>query len=200
MKNDGRCYLWIPSILSLSTLSQEAVDIINPVHTAIGRPTVTTADTNPYVLLLNDLDMGGAPFTRDAEPGMAYCGPVVNLAYLSPSYAALIAAFGGDIEAMSVFFELTEAQLAEPVPDTFPERTYLDEQLVEQTHTWNTWGVFGESHKPVQYGTNWYRSVNYGAAGTPLNASHWVGYLNAGGAVKTLAEYQAIQAANAPAP
>lgn len=203
MINNGRIYLWIPSMLSLSTLSAEAVATINAVHTALGRPTVTEADQNPYIMALNDLDMGGAPFTRDYEPGMAICGPIENLAYLGLDYVTLIVTFGGEIEALPVFFELTEAELDQPVPAAFPERTYVDaeaqEGAQEQEHTWRTWGVSGASHAPVEYGGKWYRSVNYGASGTPLRASQWVGYRNGGGIVKTLAEYQAIQAANAPA-
>lgn len=196
MKNDGQAYLWVPSMLTLSSLSTDAANLINAVHAQIGRPSVTTADQNPYVMALNDLDMGGAPFTRDAEPGLAVCGPIANLSYLPLDYVALIVAFGGEVEGLPVFFRLDD--LTEEVPATFPNLMYTTGPINDQVmhvHTWETWGVFGESHKPVEIDGVWYRPSTYGAAGTHLLASEWVG---AGLDVLTVAQYQAIQAANAP--
>lgn len=203
MINDGKCYLWIPSALTLNRLTAETAAIINAVHTALSLPTVSVGQTNPYYLDMNDLDMGGAPFTRDAVPGLAVCGPIENMSYMTVPYVNLIVAFGtvasqmlgiaaGDVEGLPVWFELDT--LDGEVPETFPERTYQEggQTLV---HTWETWGVFGESHKPVQLGGKWYRSANYGQSGDFLLASQWVNRVSS---VKTKAEFLAIQAANAP--
>ena len=198
MFNNGLIYLWVPSALTLSYLTAETAAQVNAVHAMIGDPRTSyvAGELNPYYFQLNDLDMGGAPFTRDATPGKAVCGPIENLAYLSLDYVTLIVVFGGELEAFPVFFELD--LLTGQVPESFPERTYIDAEGVEQVHTWETWGVSGASHAPVQYGLKWYRSAAYGAAGTMLNASQWISYRNVGGIVKTLGEYRAIQAANAP--
>jgi hypothetical protein len=186
MHNDGRTYIWLPSGLTLNKLTTETAAIVNAVHTAIGAPLVTAGQTNPYYLDLNDLDMGGAPFTRDAEPGMACCGPIENLAYMALDYVSLIVAFGGQVEGMPVFFELDDIEAECPFSDS--------------NETWETWGIFGESHKPVQLGDKWYRSSNVGESGAVLLASQWVPYRQAGGVVLTVAEYQAVQAANQTLP
>ena len=179
MYQNGQTYLWIPSILTLSTLTQEAVGIVNAVHTAIGKPAVTVDSLNPYYFVLNDLDMGGAPFTRDAEPGMAVCGPIANLSYMPLSYVALICAFGGDVEGLPVFFEIADVKAICPFDPNSKE-------------TWETWGTFGESHKPTKIGEKWYRSSDVGASGQKMDASQWVGYMQAGGVVLTQAQYAAL--------
>lgn len=200
MHHDGKCYLWIPSMVSLSSLSAEAVALINAVHTVIGKPLVTEAGQNPYVMALNDLDMGGAPFTRDAEVrnglSMAVCGPIENLSYLPLPYVQLLVAFYGDVEALPVWFELDD--LTDEVPASFPNRTYTTGPIdnpIEHVHTWATWGVFGASHAPIQYGDKWYRSTCVGESGQMLDASQ---YINSGLTIKTKAEYLAIVAENSP--
>jgi len=194
MKNNGQCYLWIPSILTLSTLNNEAVQLINLVHSQISKPLVTTSTQNPYIMLLNDLSLGGASFTRDAEPGLAVCGPIINFKYISLDYISLIVAFGGDVEGLPVFFELNN--LGNNVPVSFPDRIYIDEDKVEHIHTWETWGVYEQSHKPVKIENKWYRSNCYNATGTHLNASQWIDYRNSGGKVLSKDEYIAIQQIN----
>lgn len=175
MIRDGQTYMWIPSILTLSTLNAEAVAIINQVHNLIGRPTVTELTMNPYIMVLNDLDMGGAPFMRDKEvwtkeingveikTPMAVCGPIKNLGYLPLSYVSLIVMFGGDIEGLPVFFELNDITAKCPFSPAGPEQ-----------ETWETWGTYEDSHKPVKYGEKWYRTNNVGESGAALDASSWV--------------------------
>lgn len=180
MYHDGKCYIWIPSALTLNKLTAETAALVNAVHTAVGLPAgLGAGDTNPHYLDLNDLDMGGAPFTRDATPGMAVCGPIENLAYLPIPYVQLIAAFSGDVEALPVWFELDAIDVVCPFSDS--------------NETWETWGVFGESHAPRQIGGKWYRSTCVGESGQMLDASE---YINSGLTIKTKAEYLAIVAGN----
>lgn len=187
MYNDDKTYLWIPSMLTLSSMSAQAVATINAVHAMIGKPLVTAEMMNPYIMALNDLDMGGAPFTRDATPAMAVCGPIENLGYLPLDYVALIVAFGGDIESLPVWFELDSINVDCPFSTATPKEK------------WATWGTFGESHKPVPLGGKWYRSCAVGQSGELLSASDWVGLMATGQlVVKTKAEYMAIQTANQP--
>jgi len=187
MKNNGKTYIWLPSSLTVNKLTSETAAIVNAVHTAAGLPAGFSAgDTNPHYLDLNDLDMGGAPFTRDASPGMAVCGPIENLGYLPLDYVSLIVAFGGDVEGLPVWFELTDIDADCPFSTETPKEK------------WSDWGTFGDSHKPVQLGGKWYRSSAVGASGALLDASAWVGFRVAGLVVKTKAEFLAIQAANQP--
>lgn len=66
--------------------------------------------------------------------------------------------------------------------------------------TWETWGVFGESHKPVEINGQWYRSSAVGQSGANLEIAEWLPFYFAGGTVLTVDEYLAIQQANQPAP
>jgi len=187
MYHDGKTYIWIPSALTLNRLTTETAAMVNAVHAAVGLPTgLTAGQTNPHYLDLNDLDMGGAPFTRDATPGMAVCGPIENLGYLPLDYVSLIVMFGGDVESLPVWFELDDQDTDCPFSTETPKET------------WATWGTFGQSHLPVEIDGKWYRSSAVGQSGQLLDASAWVGLRAAGLVVKTKAEYLAIQAANQP--
>lgn len=186
MYHDGKTYIWIPSALTLNKVTTATAAIINAVHTALSLPLVSAGDLNPYYFDLNDLDMGGAPFTRDAEPGMAVCGPIENLSYLPLDYVSLIVAFGGEVEGLPVWFELNGINSDCPFSTTTPKER------------WSTWGTFGESHKPVLLGNKYYRSNAVGQSGAMLDASAWTSLRAAGLTVKTKAEYLAIVAANTP--
>lgn len=166
MYHDGKTYIWVPSQLTLWQLTAETAAIVNAVHGMIGKPLVSAGDQNPYYLALNDLDMGGAPFTRDATPGMAVCGPIQNLSYLPIDYITLIVLFGGDVEGLPVWFEIDDINASVPLPW---------QSIDSERKTWADWGTFGESHKPRKIGTKWYRSSAVGASGQLLDASQFVG-------------------------
>lgn len=182
MRNDGRCYIWIPSFLTVSTLSELAANTINQVHTALGLPAgFVEGGQNPYILILNDLDMGGAPFTRGIGSELAVCGPIENKSFLSLDQLGLIFAFGGDVEGFPVWFEFDDPTADCPFSATDPPET------------WETWGTFGDSHKPVQIGAKWYRSSAVGQSGALLHASQWVPLRSAGQVtVLTTEQYTAI--------
>lgn len=184
MINDGKCYLWLPSFLTLSTLSAEAATAINQVHTALGLPGTEFVEggQNPYILLLNDLDMGGAPFTRGRGSELAVCGPIENQSFLTVQYVTLLTAFNGNVEGLPVWFEIDDIAAVCPFGDG--------------EETWETWGTFGESHVPVQIGSKWYRSNCVGQSGTKLYASDWVPQYMQGLTVLTADEYVAIQQAD----
>lgn len=184
MINDGQCYLWLPSFLTLSTLSAEAATTINAVHTQLGLPGTDFVEGghNPYILLLNDLDMGGAPFTRGTGSELARCGPIDNKSFLSIPYVSLLTAFGGDVEGLPVFFEIDN--ITDPCP------------FSESEETWETWGTYGESHKPTQIGDKWYRSNDVGQSGVKLHVSQWVSKLATGLVVITTDAYKTLQVNN----
>lgn len=190
MFNNGQCYIWIPSFLTISTLTTEAAATVNAVHTALGLPGTSfqAGDQNPYILTLNDLDMGGAPFTRGVGSELACCGPINNKSFLSVNYLALIVSFGGEVEGYPVWFELTDISLPCPFSTEDPKET------------WETWGVSGDSHVPIQVGDKWYRSSAVGQSGALLNASAWVPLLSGGQVVLTAEQYAAIDYPTTPTP
>lgn len=162
MIGDGKTYIWIPSQLTVWLLTDETAAIVNAIHMALGRQLVNAGDPNPYYFYMNDLDMGGAPFTRDKLPGMAVCGPIDNLAYISIDQIQLIISCGGEIEGLPLWFEIDDIEANVPanllaISNTGP--------------TWETWGTFGESHKPRKIGDKWYRSTAIGQSGDLLLAS-----------------------------
>lgn len=190
MRNDGKTYIWLPSVLTLNKVTDVTAAMINGIHSAIGKPTVKVGDLNPYYFDLNDLDMGGAPFTRDAElingVSCAVCGPIENLGYLPLSYVQLIIAFGGEVESLPVWFQLDSIDVDCPFSTTTPKEK------------WATWGTFGESHKPVKLGAKWYRSSAVGASGDMMPASQWASQL--GLSIITKAEFLVIQRENMELP
>ncbi len=111
---------------------------------------------------------------------MAVCGPIENLSYLPIDYVSLIVAFGGDVEGLPVWFEIDDPNSS---------------CLFDQNLTWNDWGVFGESHKPVMVGDKWYRSNAVGASGAIMNASAWV---NSGIKAISKSAFQRIQEQSEP--
>ena len=188
MYHNGQTYIWVPSALTLWQLTAETAAIVNAVHSQIGKPLVSAGDQNPYYLALNDLDMGGAPFTRDATPGMAVCGPIQNLTYLPMEYVALIVMFGGDVEGLPVWFEIPSKTANVPA---------VLAALDPANPTWETWGTFGESHKPVKLGEKWYRSTALGQSGSLLDASVFIAASQQGSLpLITKSEYMALQPQN----
>jgi len=67
---------------------------------------------------------------------------------------------GADASGFQCYFRLDD------ITDTCP--------FSDSNQTWETWGVYGNSHAPIQIGEYWYRSSCVGASGEPLLASVWV--------------------------
>lgn len=152
----------------MTRLTQAGVDRINGIHTALGKPLVTLATPNPYKSLLTDIADTKADAERNIEVWndvpMSCWGPVENTEYLVVDNThKLIVMAGGDIEGLRGWFEIDD--LTQEVPDSFPNK--------EPDQTWETWGVFGDSHKPVPIGNKWYRTTEHGQAGWSLNVSCW---------------------------
>jgi len=196
--------LLIPTCLTFSTLREgitaEAVTAINGFLTAQGLSTLPSDPAacvglqNPFVLSLNDFDMGGAAFLRTNEmAGLASCGPIDNFDHMPTEYVSLIVAVGGDLEGYPVWFEIDDPTALCPFA---PDDLVDEEGNPIPQETWETWGTSGESHKPVQHGAKWYRSSAVGYSGELMKASQWVNM--PGLTVKTRQEYLAIAEANAP--
>ena len=126
----------------------------------------------------------------------AICGPSARPDWCTPERLMLLYLAGGRAywikpeNALPVFFRVTEV-LDEQVPESFPNR--IDKN--GEPHTWRTWGVFGNSHAPVQIGEHWYRSSAYGEGGVHLEIEQWISFYQAGGAVLSRFDYEAVQRA-----
>ena len=149
----------LPTGLTFSDIREvpeASLNALNGYLTSVGAPNVSVGSNNPLILKLNDLSMGGAPFIRGSE--IAICGPINNIEFIPLNYILLIVAVGGDILDMPIFFEIVPTDIC-PFSDN--------------NETWETWGIFGDSHKPVQLGPKWYRSSAVGQSGELLKASEW---------------------------
>ena len=181
LKNNGKCYIHLPSYLTVSTLSTDAANAINTVHTALGIPqnTFSAGDSNPYILTLNDLDMGGAPFFRGTGSELAYCGPIDNKSFLNLDYLGLIVAFGGEVEGFPVWFKFQDPDLDTPI--YLPNNTIDDERVLftqwggreYNSETNENKGI----HSVIKKDNYYYTSSLYGNSGTHCLGSEFLGAL-----------------------
>jgi len=152
---------------------------------------------SPFFEALDNATQDGAVLNRGSG-AMATLEGNMDPEWQEPSRMALVVIAGGEVEGVQVFFQITDPTAE--VPETLPNRTYATGAPGSETthvHTWNTYGVDGDSHKPVQVGSYWYKPSTMGASGVPLKASDWFGYHMTGGAIVSVTAYQAIVAANA---
>lgn len=105
---------------------------------------------------------------------------------------------GAEILAYSgAYHELTEPTILCPYSEDTGEPGWVQE-------TWESWGVVGDSHAPIQIGAFWYRSTLEGVQGTPLPCTRWYDFTrqpntNTTGIERMIStwEFQQIQAAAA---
>lgn len=180
MINDGQCYIHIPVELTFSTLNESAASRINTLHTILGRMSVSAGDANPYYLRLTEVAIASS---IDRGGDMAIIGPIDHIEHIPLTMIDLILGVDGDVEGLPVWFELSSdpATIDCPFSTTTP------------AEKWSVWGTFGESHKPIQIGTKWYRSSAVGQSGSLMVASWWAS-LSRSNAI-SLSQFQAIQEA-----
>lgn len=182
MKNDGQCWIHIPVDLTSPTLNDTATQMVNQLHTLIGKPTLSTGAANPYYLPITEIGIAkGASIDRSQQ--LAVCGPIENTHLIPLDFVDLVVAVGGDVEGLPVWFELTDINVPCPLSTASPQET------------WAGWGVFDDSHKPIQYGTKWYRSNAVGQSGKLLNAFE---FAPARQLVISLSRFKEIQLENTP--
>jgi hypothetical protein len=177
MKNDGKCWIHIPTDISDPTLTDAATQQINQLHQLLGKALVTAGQRNPYYDIITQIGTATGSSIDRTVP-LACCGPISKLERIPLSLVALVTAVGGDVEGLPVFFELS----------TDPATTLCP--FSSTGEMWSTWGTFGASHVPQQIGTKWYRSSAVGASGALMYASLWATV--SPGNVKSLSEYLAI--------
>jgi hypothetical protein len=187
IKNDGRCWIHLPTDLTDPTLTESAAGAINFIHQLQSRPLVAAGQRNPYYDVITQIGIAPGASINRVLP-LAECGPVNNLARVPLSLVDLVIAVGGEVEGLPVFFELA----ADPATLDCPFST------TTPVEKWSTWGTFGQSHVPVQIGNRWYRSSAVGQSGELLKASLWIARSRSN--VISLAEYQQILSENAPVP
>lgn len=160
MKNDGLCWVHVPTDLTDPTLSSDVAQIVNGLRALYGLTALSAGDENPYYAQISRIGIASGA-AIEITNGTAACGPIgaVDRVPLSLVDSVLIA--GGDVEGLPAFIRITD--LAEVVPSP----------LGDGTETWATWGTIGDSHVPQQIGNAWYRTTDVGASGRKLNASEW---------------------------
>lgn len=187
MKNDGQCWIHIPTDLTDPTITNAATLAINQLHQLLNKPLVSTGQRNPYYDVITQIGIAEGAAIERSTP-LAACGPISNLNRVRLDLVDLVVAVGGDVEGLPVFFELT----------TDPTLTDCPFSTLSPKEKWSVWGTFGESHVPTQLGSNWYRSSAVGQSGKLMNASYWSAISRSN--VISLADFQAIQIANGQVP
>ncbi len=108
---------------------------------------------------------------------IATCGPTDRPDWLEIGRIVLLALAGGrafwieEACALPVYFVLDS--IDDPCPLSVPAAG-------EEQETWQTWGVWGESHKPEQIGGKWYRSSAVGQSGANVTIDTWLPLYMAG--------------------
>jgi hypothetical protein len=144
-------------------------------------------EPNPYFTILDAISRESGDYVTPDENAetLATVGPVTRLIWQLPVYGVAIVMGRGDVIDMPVWFEIDSPSLTCPFSTT--------------GEIWNDWGTYGESHKPQQFGTKWYRSNAVGASGELMRASQWVPYVLQG-LIKpiSLEAFLEIQRVNSP--
>lgn len=155
-------------------------------------------DPSPFFLALDSETQQGAILTRADDPHEMASLKVSRRTYKALPRVVFACAAGGDVHDYQCFFEIDDVTAACPfAPD---DLTDGQGNPIPQ-ETWQTWGVSGDSHKPVEYGGKWYRENIYG--GSYMDASIWWTYVSTpqnGCRVIDVESYAAIVAADSPAP
>jgi hypothetical protein len=119
--------------------------------------------------------------------------------YLGLSGVDTWCSLGSEIYDYDCWHELDD--ITKPVPTSYTD------VYGTPGETWETWGVVGLSHAPVQIDDKWYRSNLYGTAGERLIASAWYPFVAnpntaTTGIIRmiTVEEFQDIQQAANPVP
>lgn len=187
-KNDGLCWLWMPSCLTFTRLRDPiAVSLINAVHSAIGAPLVQLGDSNPYTDDLLDDVLGGGGWNRDVAtkeiPGLgvinlAVAGPVLNTRYLNLDTIQLLVAVGGDVEGLKLWLEVDDLNLS--IPGTNPR---FDKEGGRMTWADLTWDFPVNVEWFASANNKWYRGTEMHQLqydGQPLHLSEILELIAAG--------------------
>lgn len=136
---------------------------------------------SPFFEALDNATQDGAVLVRGngASTDLAYVEGDIDLEWQEPGRIALVVLAGGEVQGVTVWFELDDPDAVCP--------------LGNGTEQWDEWMEGGANSEPVRKGDKWYRSSsNYNNGGSPLLASQWVAYYLGGGQVLSTLAYQAI--------
>jgi len=180
MKNDGRCWVHIPTDLTDPKLSEAGAGIVSALRALYDLPALIAGDTNPYYLQINRIGIARGASVEIVD-ALAACGPITAVERVPLELTDDILAVGGDVEGLPVFIRITDLNAVCPLGDG--------------VETWATWGTFGQSHLPVKYGAYWYRSTAVGQSGAMLSLSQLVPVR---ASLVSLTQYRQIVAENTP--
>jgi hypothetical protein len=149
-------------------------------------------DPNPFFGFIDSLNQSGNDIIREGD--FAYMTPNNDddLYWINFQRLLLLIATGGDLKGYPMFFEIDD--ITTPCPFAPDDLVDENDEILPQ-ETWETWGTYGESHKPRQVGDKWYRSNSVGFSGERMPASQWVNWYVSpplGVRIITVDEYKTI--------
>lgn len=160
---------------------------------AIAALPIVPGDPSPLFAPMDAMTQEGSSLLRG--PAFSEMTNITDPTWRTIPYLVLIVLCGGDVENLTVAFEVDD--LDQPVPNGFPQRLDL---VSEDPLTWQSWGGPEFGHGPIEVGGKSYRFSNYGQAGTPLKASEWVPAYLQGQKVITVEQLNQLRDEAAAAP
>lgn len=164
----------------------EKLAALNALLTSAGIITedLVAGSFNPVWFDLQDLDLGGGPLVRGANPeDLAEVTPITNASFLTLQHVALALTIGGDVLGFPAGFFVIPDPTAE-VPAYLPDRD-PEAEPATTTHTWQSWYQSGNPNDyPIQIDGIWYGAIeNYHQTDSRMLASQWYPWLLTGGQI-----------------
>lgn len=152
---------------------------------------ILPGDPNPFFPIIDSVSREGGKIIIGNGPYELSTAENVNRPmWKTPEYAVALVLTGGDAIDLPVWFEITDPTEICPFSTQNP--------ITGEYETWETWGTFGESHKPQLIGGKWYRSNCVGASGAIMKASEWFPAYSQGLKIISESDFRSIQLANQP--
>ena len=184
----------------LGNVSAATLAKINAWLTSRGKPTIAVGDDNPLFTKLLEYGLEGVEWKIPNGPAttLATSGPYYEEDFWSEAEVKFLVDLEGDVTGWPCWFPIPAANLNDPVPAEFPNRTWVGatdpENPVVVDHTWTTWYDGMPGHDPVELpagsGTYYCSAADTWNQGRPIDASVWRA---AGLNPITASEYIALQ-------
>ena len=164
---------------------QEAKDLLG-VTPESPAANLEAGDPNPFFAFIDSIDKSGNFLERTDTEAKLVTVNNDDLKWIDVNRCLLLYAVGGDVEGLTVFFVVPEANYQDDVPVGFPFSTItelVDEEEVTRQRTWEEWKSPNHTHELIE-GNYYIPSTSWGVH---MKASEWVPFV-LGGLVTTVVD------------